>query len=441
MSNYLLQPGARQAGASSAALSALTPYEPPFGPQQTPIGPPALSALTPYEPPFGSHFTPIGPPGPRLTPIGPPGPRLTPIGPPALSAWTPIGPPASSGPAPTPAPLPWDGIDPAWVYSSGAALMGQALRKSRAKIVRRAERGAQTSSAPEGAHLLRWEGQFRVNALQSELLGRFQVHGAALWLLEPVGSTLGSAQTTATRVFEIRKHRGELFGDQVDKVLRAAVEREDRLPEILSQANDFWPFFESIVGANLSASPRLAELLAVAHGLAVHLVMALKQGVAARRPVQCSSLVMPVIATPGHASLPSGHATIAALNSEVLTALLYSSAEGFAHERAVQLDRLARRIAFNRVVAGVHFPIDSVVGYGLGTQIARLLLAMAGAQRKPPQAMDDHSFDAIGGKALDLAETEASRPVFSAGDYPCSKAPAFADLWQRTQDELRDLRV
>jgi PAP2 superfamily len=338
--------------------------------------------------------------------------------------------------------VPWDGIDPTWVYGSGAGLLAQALRKSRAKIVRSADLDVRRNHA-HGMDLWQWESQWRVNALQSELLGRFQVQGSALFLTEPVemGPKQNTSRVKCNRVFDIRKHRGASFDNQVDMVLRAAAEREDRLPEILSQADDFWPFFESLVGANVAFSPHLGELLAVAHGLTVHVVMALKQAVAARRPAQCSTLVAPVITTPGHGSLPSGHATLAALYSELLRGLLYLGNSAFELERCTQLDRLARRIAFNRVVAGVHFQFDSVVGYALGTQLARVLLRMAGHRRAPPALVNDDGFDVIGGKDLTLNETVGDRPAETSGTYPCSVCPGFAELWRRTQVELKPLRV
>jgi membrane-associated phospholipid phosphatase len=440
----------------------------------------ALGAWTPplglgmlYGAGLGAALTPTGPPGAATTPTGPPGAATTPTGPPG-AATTPTGPPGAGGsvpspasPTPAPFPLPWQGTDPRWVYTDASTLLGQALRRSRAKIVRPADgvllpsviaESAQRGWAVQGSHLWRWASPFRISAVQAELQGRFQVQGGRLWLIDP--GVAAEPAPMATRVFEVSRVQGSaVFDAQVDKVLRAAVEREDRLPEILSQADDFWPFFESIVGVNLRNAPRLSELLAVAQGLAFHLVMALKHGVAARRPVQCSSLVMPVIATPGHGSLPSGHATTSAMQAELLKALLYPGGGSFAKHQATQLDRLVRRIAFNRVVAGVHFPLDSLVGYALGTQLARLLLGMArvhdkrvgkstdkstntSAEKafKPPALVDDGvvwRFDA----ELELKEVSNKTLPDTKADYRLSPAPEWAEMWRRTRAELAELRV
>jgi PAP2 superfamily len=166
--------------------------------------------------------------------------------------------------------------------------------------------------------------------------------------------------------------------DQIDKVQRAAIEREDRLPEILAQSDDLWSFFRVVLGIDTGTSPILEELLAVAWKWATPLVMALKNDVAAQRPVHWAPRVLPAIATPAHGSLPSGHATMAALTAEILSQLMFGGDQ--THPRVQQLDRLVRRIAFNRVVAGVHFPADSSAGYALGLQLASHFIAWATGQ-------------------------------------------------------------
>ncbi|MDP3223020.1 MAG: phosphatase PAP2 family protein, partial [Rubrivivax sp.] len=296
-----------------------------------------------------------------------------------------------------------------------------------------------------GTALWRWAPEIRSKTIAAELLGRFQVQGTTLWLMEPIGA--GGALAAPLAVFALPADMaaaGVNMDDQVDKVMRAAAEREDRLPEILSQMTDFWPFFESISGIPLSRAPRTAELLAATHEWMLHLLMQLKHGFAALRPVQHFSLVMPVIPTPGHGSLPSGHATMAAYTSELLYRLLYRGVQrAWEEERADQLDRLARRIAFNRVVAGVHFPVDSMAGYALGTQMARLTAALAGSAGDQPEpllakAVIKAPF------ALDEVPKEgfvARAKANAKPSYIPSTVPTLKDLWEQAQAELTDLRV
>lgn len=101
--------------------------------------------------------------------------------------------------------------------------------------------------------------------------------------------------------------------------------------------------------------------------------MRLKLGFDVPRPVQLSPQIQPVLPTPGHASWPSGHATESYLMAALLNHLLPS--DGL---RDVQLKRLAARVAVNRTVAGLHYPVDSAAGRLLGTSLAEFVRARSG---------------------------------------------------------------
>ena len=412
---------------------------------------------------LSAGWSPINPTGKSAgwSPINPTGKNAgwSPINPTGKNAgWSPIGPgrahPVSSLMAVDPQALAgWEGVDPDWVYAEADSLLGQALRKSRAKISRLSDPVAldaalpPDSRDPKAVPLWRWAPEFRVAAVVCELLGRVQVHGRSLWLLNPPASVrkkAGSNPFTATPLYELPASLAAVdMPEQLDAVLRAAVEREDRLPEILSQANDFWPFFESVTGVQLAQAPAFGELLRATHEWVLSLLMLLKHNVAAHRPVQRSTLVMPLIATPGHGSLPSGHATVAAFTAELLRLLMYRSGPD---ARAQALDRLARRIAFNRVVAGVHFPVDSQAGYALGQQLARTLSALAGNGADSPRALrpDDvirarfRLQELAPGESSSDEETEPPARQLLAAPQP---APAVQALWAQAAADLARLRV
>jgi hypothetical protein len=205
------------------------------------------------------------------------------------------------------------------------------------------------------------------------------------------------------------------------------------------QATDINSFFDSITGVDRLGAPRLRELLTVAAEVSTVLVMLLKHELAVWRPAQRSARVQPVINTPGHGSLPSGHATQAALNAVLLGELMYVHDD----ERRTALDRLARRIAFNRVVAGVHFPMDSLAGHRFGTQLALAIAALArGAPMPAAQSLQLTEKD-------DLPELEA-KPAPRAG-AAASAAPAarraaapktlLGELWRAAGREVRQRRV
>lgn len=356
----------------------------------------------------------------------------------------------------------WEGVDPPWTYADEHTLLTQALRKSRAKISQQSEAYAsgalpkivQTARARQEP-LWRWAPKYRMAAVAAELKSRIGVQDQEVWL--HAHAPMSSKPAVAPlRILELPKKLASLKRfderEQIDAVLRAAAEREDRLPEILSQAVEVWPFFESVTGVRTEQAPEFAELLSAAHDWLAGVLMLLKHNIAARRPVQSSSLVIPLIPTPGHGSLPSGHATVAAFNAELLRHLMYPNEPD--HPRVRVLDSLARRIAFNRVVAGVHFPVDSQVGYELGHTMARAVAALAGHSQElalaPLQAADyckwpftlpELAPDARSVTKADTARRPATAkaPVKSAQSV--DPAPALKTLWTAAADSLARLRV
>ncbi len=431
---------------STAFLSGLGADWSPIGPRRgaklSPIGP-GWSPIGPGWSPIGPGWSPIGPGwspiGPDWSPIGP---GASPIGPHRASAAKLAA--ASEGADPATAPE-WEGIDPPWVYTADATLQAQALRKSRARTATLADAMALDARMPPGQDrnpktdsLWRWAPEFRMRAVSSALASRVQVMDRTLWML-------GQRKAASSRALLVAlpdRLDGINWRDQADAVVRAAIEREDRLPEILSQASTLWAFFESVSGVSLERAPAYAELVLAAEDWALNLLMLLKHNVGARRPVELSSLVHPVIPTPGHGSLPSGHATLAAFNTELLRLMLYRTGQP---HRVRALDRLARRIAFNRVVAGVHFPVDSQAGYVIGRQLARAMATLAG---KRPQVFRQRPANTVVCKPFRLhespdapGESDNVEPPAKLNIPKIEKEPLVAQLWAQAELELGRLRV
>ena len=86
-----------------------------------------------------------------------------------------------------------------------------------------------------------------------------------------------------------------------------------------------------------------------------------------------------MIPTPGHGSWPSGHSTEAFAVATLLEAFMDQTRPGKndGQNSRTQLQRLAARIAVNRTVAGVHYPVDSAVGRLLGTSLGEFFVARA----------------------------------------------------------------
>jgi len=168
------------------------------------------------------------------------------------------------------------------------------------------------------------------------------------------------------------------FTKQVDFLNNYADLRGDRAGEILSQLGGAGAFFSSISFVHPNRTPWTIELLAAALRLANHVEMRLKHALACRRPIEFWPQVQPMILTPAHGSLPSGHATEAFISAITLWNLLSAASATNPYgdkELCRQLMRQAARVAINRTVAGVHFPIDSAAGALLGMTLGHYFVA------------------------------------------------------------------
>ena len=107
-----------------------------------------------------------------------------------------------------------------------------------------------------------------------------------------------------------------------------------------------------------------------------------------------------MILTPAHGTLPSGHATEAFTSALVLWRLLRDAAAGggitlpYADQIwGLEFMRLAARIAINRTVAGVHFPVDSAAGAVLGLTLGQYFVARCSQASGTASNYDAWKFD------------------------------------------------
>src|SRR5262245_38579183 len=170
-----------------------------------------------------------------------------------------------------------------------------------------------------------------------------------------------------------------------------------------------------------------------------------------------------MIATPAHGSLPSGHATEAFITSLVLYRLLASAPPPpppppppLPHPHPVystpaaceQLLRLASRVAINRTVAGVHFPVDSIAGCMLGLTLGEYFVARCtGALNYTPwtfdgtvfTATDDFNWRALFDTNVPAPVQASTVPYVTAGPAENFTAalhsPLLAYLWNSARRE------
>jgi hypothetical protein len=168
---------------------------------------------------------------------------------------------------------------------------------------------------------------------------------------------------TSYPIYRISRPKREIFaGAQLTLVHQWAELRPERLSELSSQLELPWRYWASVVDLNPSSYPRTLELLALAVRLAYYLLQPTKHYLACPRPASYSPAIQPVVKPRRFEAFPSGHATEAFLVARLLTELNRSGDGVVPAGLETPLQRLAARIASNRIVAGVHFHLDSVAG-------------------------------------------------------------------------------
>jgi len=162
------------------------------------------------------------------------------------------------------------------------------------------------------------------------------------------------------------------FQKQIPSVLAWADLRQERMPEILAQIQNTYAFWGSQVPIQTDRLRCTRELLDAAVQFAMFVEMRCKNDIATWRPTDYSAQVQPVITTPGHGSMPCGHCTEAYVIKEVLQSLLMMQHGVPEHDvLRTQFSRIAARLSVNRVIAGVHFPLDNLAGRLLGKALGR----------------------------------------------------------------------
>jgi membrane-associated phospholipid phosphatase len=230
------------------------------------------------------------------------------------------------------------------------------------------------------------------------------------------------------------------FKKQLDLVAAYADLRADRLNEIVAQFGFPLSFWASLIGLHAHRHGKTLQLLDLTISLAIHVEMRFKHIFANVRPVEFSPQVQPVIATPGHGSWPSGHSTEAFIVATVLEALFNAASAvgattGNGTASREQLQRLAARIAVNRTVAGLHFPVDSAAGRLLGTALGEFLVARATGGKVHTWGFNGRLFEGPNGEPLDfnlhqsMDNTSGHAYTRSASTTVVGNAPLVAWLW------------
>jgi membrane-associated phospholipid phosphatase len=169
-----------------------------------------------------------------------------------------------------------------------------------------------------------------------------------------LNSALGSTRPTDSGVVDT----------QLGLVLDASPDREDRFAEIIQQhdAEGAIGYFLGMLMIDPARHPNTYLLIRVARRIGEHVTMVLKgsQIPMIQRPSQLCPAIVPMIDPPVTPSFPAGHALEAWLIAKCL-------GEAWAKQpgqalRTTLLSYLADRLGENRVIAGVHYPLDVSAG-------------------------------------------------------------------------------
>lgn len=228
-----------------------------------------------------------------------------------------------------------------------------------------------------GAEWTHWGPPFRALALHADALSGLRVRGDAASgkaTLEVLVSE--SAASHWKLLASWTRPKPTYFAAQIAKLDELIPLRETRTLEIHAQISEAVLFLFSASELPLARMPYTLEFLSTALDLQRALQMQLKQQLGCLRPHVLQPLLSPMIDVPAHGSLPSGHAGESYLVFRLLDRLFKKF--GRPAHLSTMVERMALRIAENRVVAGVHFPIDSLAGRMLASVVEGYLMAAVG---------------------------------------------------------------
>ena len=170
-------------------------------------------------------------------------------------------------------------------------------------------------------------------------------------------------------VCDFFQNKDELKNALAD-IVDAAGEREDRFAECFHQqdAEGCISYWLATLGIDPAKHSNTYQLIRYARKLGEMVAMRLKESFNVPRPSQICPAIVPMFDPPRTASYPAGHS----LQSYLISYFLKMAMPGIPQsdplpaswgETHKGIFALARRVADNRVIAGVHYDIDSEGGF------------------------------------------------------------------------------
>jgi len=248
--------------------------------------------------------------------------------------------------------------------------------------------------ATDSSALDLWSAPVRLKTLQAEMLAGIYYDDSGK---ESVAVEYRSRHDASSKsLIHLLRPRENDFAAQLDYVNNYAALRYERSGEIVSEQTKILAFLGSVGFLHPDRMRRTTEVLKLVLGVTGVIEMRIKHALACRRPVEYSPQIQPMISTPGHGSLPSGHSSESFAAAFVFYDLITQAGATEPSQTDpvfVQLMRIAERIAINRTVAGVHFPVDSVAGMVLGQTLAEFFIARFRTANVRPRTFDGRGFE------------------------------------------------
>jgi hypothetical protein len=148
-----------------------------------------------------------------------------------------------------------------------------------------------------------------------------------------------------------------------------------------------------------------------------------------------------MVDVPSHGAWPGGHAAEGFVAAHLLHALIKAAHPCMNAVSGdllkLQLNRLAARIAQNRVVAGLHFPVDTLAGQVMGTALAEYLIrrcGVSGSFKKGVCVGDGMTTADYTLRELTATATDGASLSDLTEQHP-NPAPVLMHLWEEAVKE------
>ncbi|AZV78450.1 phosphatase PAP2 family protein [Parasedimentitalea marina] len=190
-----------------------------------------------------------------------------------------------------------------------------------------------------------------------------------------IHSVLGQLNLTTMNMptADEEKQLRENLQTQIEDILelRLSEANQSKAAEIIDQSGNFAHYFLTLLNCSARYRTQTSVLIFVCLQVASVVGLHFKWMYQRPRPAQIFPGMLPLIPTPAHSSFPSNHSTQSFLVAEML---VHAAPAATKDPLRRYVETMARRIAVNREIAGVHYSSDSAQGRVLAIEIKKQIV-------------------------------------------------------------------